>query len=101
MIIAEPIYYVPNTFTPDEDEHNQTWQAIFTTGFDPFAFQLAVFNRWGEVIWETNDATQAWDGTYGPDGIKVPAGMYTWKLQFETKENDYRKIVTGHLNLIR
>ena len=35
------------------------------------------------------------------DGIKVPAGVYTWKLQFETKENDYRKIVTGHLNLIR
>ncbi len=100
-VISEPIYYVPNTFTPDEDEHNQTWQAIFTTGFDPHAFHLAVFNRWGEVIWETNDATQAWDGTYGPDGIKVPAGMYTWKLQFETKENDYRKIVTGHLNLIR
>jgi len=100
-VIAEPIYYVPNTFTPDEDEHNQTWQAVFTTGFDPHAFHLAVFNRWGEVIWETHDASQAWDGTYGLDGTKVPTGMYTWKLQFETKENDYRKIVTGHLNLIR
>jgi gliding motility-associated-like protein len=100
-VISEPIYYVPNTFTPDEDEHNQNWQAIFTTGFDPHAFHLAVFNRWGEVIWETQDATQAWDGTYGPDGVKVPSGMYTWKLQFETKENDYRKIVTGSVNLIR
>jgi gliding motility-associated-like protein len=100
-VIAEPIYYVPNTFTPDEDEHNQTWQAVFTTGFDPHAFHLAVFNRWGEVIWETKDAAQAWDGTYGLEGTKVPSGMYTWKLQFETKENDYRKIVTGHLNLIR
>jgi len=100
-VIAEPIYYVPNTFTPDEDEHNQTWQAVFTTGFDPHAFHLAVYNRWGEVIWETRDAAQAWDGTYGLEGTKVPSGMYTWKLQFETKENDYRKIVTGHLNLIR
>lgn len=100
-VIAEPIYYIPNTFTPDQDEHNQTWQAIFTTGFDPYAFQLAVYNRWGEVIWETRDASQAWDGTYGLEGNQVPAGMYTWKLQFETKENDYRKIVTGHLNLIR
>jgi len=60
-----------------------------------------VFNRWGELIWETYDATQAWDGTYGPDGHKVPAGIYIWKLQFEPKENDYRKIVSGHLNLIR
>jgi gliding motility-associated-like protein len=100
-VIAEPIYYLPNTFTPDEDEHNQTWQAIFTTGFDPHSFHLAVFNRWGELIWETYDATQAWDGTYGPDGTKVPAGIYIWKLQFEPKENDYRKIVSGHLNLIR
>jgi len=100
-VIAGPIYYVPNTFTPDEDEHNQTWQAVFTTGFDPQAFHLAVYNRWGEVIWETKDAEQAWDGTYGIEGTKVPSGMYTWKLQFETKENDYRKIVTGHLNLIR
>ena len=100
-VIAEPIYYLPNTFTPDEDEHNQTWQAIFTTGFDPHSFHLAVFNRWGELIWETYDATQAWDGTYGPDGAKVPAGIYIWKLQFEPKENDYRKIVSGHLNLIR
>ena len=100
-VIAEPIYYLPNTFTPDEDEHNQTWQAIFTTGFDPHSFHLAVFNRWGELIWETFDATQAWDGTYGPDGHKVPAGIYIWKLQFEPKENDYRKIVSGHLNLIR
>jgi gliding motility-associated-like protein len=100
-VIAEPIYYLPNTFTPDEDEHNQTWQAIFTTGFDPHSFHLAVFNRWGELIWETFDATQAWDGTYGPDGTKVPSGVYIWKLQFEPKENDYRKIVSGHLNLIR
>lgn len=100
-VITEPIYYIPNTFTPDEDEHNQTWQAIFTTGFDPQAFHLAVFNRWGEVIWETHDPSQAWDGTFGPDGTKVPAGIYIWKLQFEPKENDYRKIVSGHLNLIR
>jgi gliding motility-associated-like protein len=100
-VIADPIYYVANTFTPDEDEHNQTWQAIFTTGFDPFAFSLTVYNRWGEVIWETQDATEAWDGTYGPLGTKVPAGIYTWRMQYEPKENDDRKVVSGHLNLIR
>ncbi|MEY3585240.1 MAG: hypothetical protein RLZZ243_304, partial [Bacteroidota bacterium] len=87
--------------TPDEDEHNQTWQAIFTTGFDPFAFNLTVYNRWGEVVWETRDAAEAWDGTYGTLGTKVPAGIYTWRMQYEAKENDDRKVVTGHLNLIR
>ena len=100
-VIVDPIYYLPNTFTPDEDEHNQTWQAIFTTGFDPFAFSLTVYNRWGEVIWETRDASQAWDGTYGNLGTKVPAGTYTWRMQYEPKENDDRKVVTGSLNLLR
>ena len=100
-VIADPIYYVANTFTPDEDEHNQTWQAIFTTGFDPFAFSLTVYDRWGEVIWETHDAAQSWDGTYGALGTKVPAGVYSWRMQYEPKENDDRKVVTGQLNLIR
>ncbi|MFM1947703.1 MAG: hypothetical protein RL207_1986 [Bacteroidota bacterium] len=100
-VIADPIYYVANTFTPDEDEHNQTWQAIFTTGFDPFAFSLTVYDRWGEIIWETHNAAESWDGTYGPLGTKVPAGIYSWRMQYEPKENDDRKVVTGHLNLIR
>jgi hypothetical protein len=52
-------------------------------------------------VWETRDAAEAWDGTYGSLGTKVPAGIYTWRMQYEPKENDDRKVVTGHVNLIR
>ena len=100
-VISDPIYYVPNTFTPDQDEHNQTWFPVFTTGFDPFNFNLQLFNRWGELIWESNDAQGRWDGTYGTDGRKVQAGGYTWVIKYSNKETDEKKVVSGTVNVLR
>lgn len=98
-IEEEVIYYVPNTFTPDGDGFNQTFQPIFTDGFDPYDFDLFIFNRWGEVIWESHDASVGWDGTY--KGRKVETGTYIWKIEFKTIKNDERKMITGHINLVR
>ncbi|MBM3430670.1 MAG: T9SS type B sorting domain-containing protein [Bacteroidetes bacterium] len=97
----DAIFYVPNSFTPDQDEYNQTWGPVFTQGFDPFNFDLYVFNRWGEVIWESHDASKRWDGTYGSKGTKCPDGVYTWKIGYKPKETDEKVVVTGHINLIR
>jgi len=100
-VISDPIYYVPNSFTPDEDEHNQLWYPVFTTGFDPYNFNLSVYNRWGEVIWESNDASKGWDGSYGTDGRMVQAGMYTWIIRYSNKETDEKKVITGFVNVLR
>jgi gliding motility-associated-like protein len=99
--IEDAIFYVPNTFTPDQDEFNQTWGPVFTQGFDPYNFDLFVFNRWGEVIWESHDATKKWDGTYGPKGLDCPDGVYTWKISFKPKETDKKTSITGSINIIR
>jgi gliding motility-associated-like protein len=95
----EVIFYVPNSFTPDGDEFNQVFQAIFTSGYDPYDFNMTIFNRWGEVVFETNDDTVGWDGTYG--GKVVQSGTYTWKIEFKTIYNDERVMVNGHLNLLK
>ena len=95
----EMIFYIPNTFTPDGDEYNQTWQPVFTSGFDPYDFHIIVFNRWGEIIWESRDATATWDGSY--KGRMVTAGIYTWLLQYGDSVTDARYQHHGHLTLIR
>jgi len=95
----ELLFYVPNTFTPDGDEFNQTFKAVFSSGYDPFDFNLVIFNRWGEVIWESFDSEVGWDGTYG--GYPVQDGTYTWKIEFKTSANDERKMVIGHVNILR
>ncbi len=93
------IYYVPNSFTPDGDEHNQTFGVVFTSGFSPSEFHLEIFNRWGELIWESFDHTAKWDGTYG--GKIVGAGIYTWKIRFGNEDNDGFNSITGHLNVLK
>jgi gliding motility-associated-like protein len=101
VIVMNPvlIYYVPNTFTPDDDEFNQTFQPVFTSGFDPYDFNMLIYNRWGEAVFETNDASKGWDGTY--NGVIVKEGAYTWKIEFKTTANDERKFVMGHVNVLR
>ena len=103
QINEELIFYLPNTFTPDGDMFNQTFQPVFTSGFDPYDFTLLIFNRWGEVIFESHNTEIGWDGTYGSNynqGL-VQDGTYTWKIEFKLRQNDERKIVVGHVNLVR
>lgn len=101
MVSAEEdlIFYIPNSFTPDGDSFNQTFQPVFTSGFDSQNFELLIFNRWGEIIFESHDASIGWDGTYG--GTICKEGTYVWKIEFKTLKNDERKVFTGHVNLIR
>jgi gliding motility-associated-like protein len=103
QIYEELIFYIPNTFTPDNDDYNQTFQPIFTSGFNPSTFNMKIYNRWGEVIYETNDAEIGWDGSYGSNGevTMVQEGVYTWKIEFKLSKNDERRMVKGHLNILR
>jgi len=95
------IYYIPNTFTPDSDEHNQTWLPIFSSGVDPFNYSLYLYNRWGELVWESHNPNVGWDGTYGMSGNHCQDGIYTYKISYKTPIRDDRFEITGHLNLMR
>jgi gliding motility-associated-like protein len=95
----ELVFFVPNSFTPNGDEFNNAFVPIFTSGFDPFEFNLTIINRWGELIFESNDATVGWDGTY--HGKIVPDGMYVWKIRMKDIENDKKYTYTGHVNVLK
>lgn len=93
------VYYVPNAFTPDGDEFNNVFKPIFTSGYDPYDYTLLIFNRWGEVIFESHDVVFGWDGTY--NGKMVQNGTYTWKLEFKETMTDKRHSVAGHVNMVK
>jgi gliding motility-associated-like protein len=97
-VVPDVIFYAPNSFTPDNDEHNQTW-FIVIEGIDEQNFTLEIFNRWGEMIWESHDVDAEWDGTYG--GKIVPAGTYTWKAGYKERNNDGKRLYYGYINVIR
>jgi gliding motility-associated-like protein len=95
------VFWVPNSFTPDADEHNQVFFPVFTSGFDPYNFEMLIFDRWGELVFESHNANLGWDGSYGPNARKAQDGTYTWKISFKSLYNDKRKSVLGHVTLMR
>jgi gliding motility-associated-like protein len=93
------LFYVPNTFTPDGDEHNNVFEAIVFAGVDKDEISFEIYNRWGEVVFKTSDVTEGWDGTF--NGLKCPEGSYAWVLRLGLSESEDVKIVNGAVNLIR
>jgi gliding motility-associated-like protein len=99
LVKEDLIYWVPNTFTPDGDEYNPVFLPVFTSGFDPYNYTLLIFNRWGEIIFESHNAKVGWDGTYG--GKIVQDGTYIWKISFKDKYTDEKIQKIGHVNILR
>ncbi len=98
IVYPEVLIYAPNTFTPDNDEHNQDW-GIFIEGIDPYDFSLLIFDRWGEVVWESRDPQARWDGTY--QGMKLKEGTYVWKIACKDMLNDGKFEFKGFINILR
>jgi gliding motility-associated-like protein len=97
----ELIYYVPNTFTPDGDRFNQEFKPQFSSGFDRSTYHLYIFNRWGQLVFESKDVEYGWNGSFA--GEIAQDGTYTWKIEFKSLDADepLLQAVTGHVNLLR
>jgi gliding motility-associated-like protein len=98
IVLPEVILYAPNTFTPDNDEFNQDW-GIYIDGIDIYDFELLIFNRWGEIVWESHDPSARWDGTYA--GNYVQQGTYTWTINTRDAINDGKYEFNGFINVIK
>lgn len=69
-------FFMPNAFTPDNDGVNDTFGM---TGQNVKDFKMQIFNRWGEVLFESNNPNDRWDGTY--QGDKVQEGVYVYTVE--------------------
>jgi gliding motility-associated-like protein len=95
----ELIFHVPNAFTPDGDAYNNTFKPVFYSGYDPHNYTLTIYDRWGEVIFESHNTDFGWDGTYHSEMAKE--GFYTWTIRFKATGNDRKFLYNGHVTLIR
>ena len=62
---------------------------------------MSIYNRWGELIFVTLNADIGWDGSYGINGNKMMDGVYTYHIMYKIPSIDQRRIVSGHINLIK
>ena len=87
--------YVPNSFTPNGDIHNQK---LVVSGHQIFEYNFKIFDRWGELVFESNAMNDSWDGTQ--NGVDSPIGAYVYILN-STDINGNRHTKRGHISLIR
>ena len=86
--------YVPNTFTPNADWHNE----VFTVyGKNIKEYSLKIFNRWGDLLFESNDIQKHWDGYF--KGRKVDENKYLYYIEI-IGEDDVLFTKSGIINLI-
>jgi gliding motility-associated-like protein len=89
--------WFPNSFTPNSNGLNDVFNA---KGADITYFHLMIFDRWGEVIFETEKMDEGWDGFY--KGKLVQQDVYVWKVKYKTKCSEDQLISKiGHVTLVR
>lgn len=90
----EGLLRTPSAFSPNGDNLND----IFFVGSGIFdQFQLLIFNKWGNIVFQTDDISQGWDGYFGSK--EAPIGTYQYKISYNS---DGRIVITtGTVTLIR
>lgn len=94
--------YVPNAFSPNNDGMNDVFKPYLKADFYPInTYQLAVFNRWGNLVFQTNDKEIAWNGTW--QGKELPSEVYVWfiKINYTDKDKIKNLVLSGDVTLMR
>ncbi len=99
-VFRDYIIYVPNAFTPDNNGLNEVFKPEME-GFDESGYTLYIFNRWGNLIFESHDMQEGWDGTFHDPNNQVQDGVYTWKIIAKIKDSADTKIFVGHVSLLK
>jgi hypothetical protein len=96
VLISDELIFVPTSFSPNGDNYNEYFKP---DGLSAIAsYEMVIYNRWGAKIFETQDATQGWDGNYMGD--PAPQGGYAYyiNLVFLTGK---REVIHGEFTLLR
>ena len=94
-MLVEGSLYIPNAFTPNGDGINDFFgpEAI-----DVSKYSLKIFNRWGEIIFTSNNLKNGWDGTF--KGKTVQNDVYVYQLNYEFNTGKTGNVV-GRVTLIQ
>lgn len=93
-------FYVPNAFTPNSDGRNEIFTPVIR-GADVDHYTFRIWNRWGEMIFETNDLDEGWIGNVNGGDYYVPSGVYVWQVLLRNKYTGNDIEETGSVTVIR
>jgi gliding motility-associated-like protein len=95
VLCAEPEIFIPNAFSPNSDQNNDI---LYVRGNTIEKVYLAIYDRWGEILFETNSTSMGWDGTY--KGKPVTADVYVYYVEITCYDKSQFK-KKGNISVIR
>ena len=101
VVSSESYIFVPNSFTPDADGTNDVFAPVIAGLTSDYRYSIRIYNRWGEVIFESNDPNEVWTGNVHNGGYYAQEDAYVYEitLQLRAGEPPFRKV--GSVVLIR
>lgn len=100
VVLDEFNVYIPNAFTPNEDGINDLF-FVEGTGLDPDDFHLRIFNRWGELVFESKDMTEKWNGESPKATHYIQNEVYVYHLVVGAKNSMEKREYKGTVTAIR
>ena len=93
-------FSAPNVFTPNDDIFNNSFEV--SSASDILSYDLSIFNRWGELVFESNKLTEFWDGKLSKQ-VDASNGVYYWQVSMKCKDHDKIKDLTykGIVSVLR
>lgn len=90
-------FYIPSAFTPNGDGTNDLFGGI-GEGFT--SYTMLIFNRWGEIIFESNSYNKRWGLSDRSQDISFPSGVYVYKIKVATPTKEIKEYI-GKVTLIK
>lgn len=96
--VLEP--YIPNAFTPNGDDKNDVF--LMSTNIEVITtFSMLVYDRWGQLVFSTEDPYEPWLGSRNNSGQVLPSGTYVYRIRYEIADREINRELMGHVTLLR
>jgi PKD repeat protein len=93
--------YIPNGFTPNNDGINDSFGPVFSSTEEIRSYRFYVKNKWGEIIFETDDPAMHWLGNDKNGTAYLHNDVFTWVIEIAFNNNNLSKIHEGTIMLVR
>jgi gliding motility-associated-like protein len=99
VVEHDPVVFIPNAFTPDDDDLNHEFTAVFPDNMKLASYEMYIYDRWGELVFYSQDPKQGWDASLA--GFDAPNGVYSYLVKYKELGYVNKFQVTGSVAVIR
>ncbi len=99
-IQGDLVYYIPNAFTPDGDGLNDAFKPVFSN-IDESFYHIRIFDRWGRVVFESDDVEEGWRGDQWGDGYHAGWNVYNYVIRVKPLYFAEARVIKGSVTVLR